>query len=82
MNKQGINLQDNMLNQARKESLQVTIFLVNGFQLRGIIRSFDNFTILLEVEGKQQLIYKHAVSTVIPARNIKLNLTDEDGQEG
>ena len=82
MNKQSINLQDNMLNQARKEGMQVTIFLVNGFQLRGIIRSFDNFTILLEVEGKQQLIYKHAVSTVIPARNIKLNLTDEDGQEG
>ena len=81
MSKQGINLQDSLLNQARKENIQATVFLVNGYQLRGVIRSFDNFTILLEVDGKQQLVYKHAVSTVIPSRNLKLNLTSEDSDK-
>ncbi|MCL2342530.1 MAG: RNA chaperone Hfq [Firmicutes bacterium] len=64
------NLQDVFLNQARKEKQIVTMFLVNGFQLRGIVRGFDNFTVVLETEGKQQLIYKHAISTIVPARTI------------
>jgi len=81
MSKQGINLQDSLLNQARKENIQATVFLVNGYQLRGVIRSFDNFTILLEVDGKQQLVYKHAVSTVIPSRNLKINLTSEENNK-
>ena len=67
-----VNLQDTFLNQARRESMLPTVFLVNGYQIKGIVRSFDNFTILLDVEGKQQLIYKHAVSTIIPLRNINL----------
>lgn len=67
-----INLQDTFLNQARKENMLTTVFLVNGYQIKGIVRSFDNFTLLLEVEGKQQLVYKHAVSTIIPMRNINL----------
>jgi len=73
-----INLQDTFLNQARKENMLTTVFLVNGYQIKGVVRSFDNFTILLEVEGKQQLIYKHAVSTIIPMRNINLRTSDND----
>lgn len=70
MNKPIINLQDAFLNQVRKEGIAVTIYLVNGFQLRGAVKGFDNFTIILDSEGKQQMVYKHAVSTIIPARPI------------
>jgi len=63
------NLQDTILNQARKENILCTVFLVNGYRIKGNIRSFDNFTLLLEVDGKQNLIYKHAISTIIPMRN-------------
>lgn len=77
MTKGPLNLQDNFLNQIRKENTQVTIFLVNGYQIKGSIRSFDNFTILLDVDGKQQMVYKHAVSTIIPFRNIAFNPTVE-----
>ena len=66
------NLQDMFLNQARKDRLAVTMFLMNGFQLRGIIRGFDGFTVILDSDGKQQMIYKHAISTVVPARPIAL----------
>lgn len=72
MNKSSINLQDGFLNQVRKENLPVTIYLVNGFQLKGIVRGFDNFTVVLEFEGKQQMVYKHAISTVMPIRPINL----------
>lgn len=68
MNKPAINLQDGFLNQVRKEGVIVTIYLVNGFQVRGIVRGFDNFTIILENDGKHELVYKHAVSTIIPAK--------------
>lgn len=70
---QQINIQDHYLNQLRKERILVTVFLTNGFQIRGIIKAFDNFTILLESEGKQQLIYKHAISTFSPSKNVNLN---------
>ncbi len=72
MNKGPINLQDNFLNQARKDNMPMQIFLVNGYQIKGTVRSFDNFTILLDVDGRQQLVYKHAVSTVVPSRNMTL----------
>ncbi len=78
--KGAINLQDTFLNQARKENMLTTVFLVNGYQIKGVVRSFDNFTLLLEVEGKQQLVYKHAVSTIIPMRNI--NIRAAEGEEG
>lgn len=71
MNKPTINLQDGFLNQVRKEGVTVTIYLVNGFQLRGVVKGFDNFTIILESDGKHELVYKHAVSTVIPAQAIE-----------
>ena len=67
------NLQDLFLNQARKERLAVTMFLMNGFQLRGVIRGFDGFTVILDSEGKQQMIYKHAISTVVPVRPLPLD---------
>lgn len=72
--KQSINIQDQFLNQLRKDGTFVTVFLLNGFQLRGLIKGFDNFTVLLETEGKQQLIYKHAISTFSPQKNIQLDL--------
>ncbi|MGB4505199.1 MAG: RNA chaperone Hfq [Syntrophaceticus sp.] len=73
MSKQQINLQDYFLNQVRKEGIAVTIYLVNGFQLKGILRGFDNFTVVLESDGKQQMVYKHAISTVMPIRPINLS---------
>ena len=65
-----INLQDSFLNQVRKENIAVVIHLVNGFQLKGNVKGFDNFTVILDTLGKQQLVYKHAISTITPARPI------------
>ena len=70
------NLQDLFLNQARRERSQITMFLMNGFKLHGIVSGFDNFTVVLESDGKQQLIYKHAISTVVPPKPVPL-----DGEE-
>ncbi|MFC7392633.1 RNA chaperone Hfq [Scopulibacillus cellulosilyticus] len=75
--KQTINIQDTFLNQLRKEGTFVTVFLLNGFQLKGTIKAFDNFTVLIETDGKQQLIFKHAISTFSPARPVRLNTQDE-----
>ncbi|MFZ5354204.1 MAG: RNA chaperone Hfq [Bacillota bacterium] len=76
MNKVNINLQDVFLNQVRKEHTPITIYLVNGFQLKGLVKGFDNYTIVLDNEGKQQLVYKHAVSTIIPIKPINFPFTD------
>ncbi|MBO8170914.1 MAG: RNA chaperone Hfq [Bacillaceae bacterium] len=70
--KQTINIQDTFLNHLRKENVPVTIYLVNGFQLRGLIKAFDNFTIVIDSEGKQQMVYKHAISTFTPQRPVSL----------
>jgi host factor-I protein len=67
------NLQDLFLNQTRRERQVVTLFLMNGFQMRGIVRGFDNFTVVLETDGKQQLIYKHAISTLVPGKSVDMN---------
>jgi len=67
-----INLQDVFLNAARKDRKPVTIYLTNGFQFRGIVKGFDNFTIVLDSDGKQSLVYKHAVSTIIPAKSVNI----------
>ena len=67
-----INLQDGILNSVRRDRSQVTVFLVNGFQLRGVVRGFDSFVVLLDSEGKQQMIYKHAISTLVPAKPVEL----------
>lgn len=65
-------LQDSFLNRARAERTPVTVFLMNGFQFRGVIRAFDSFTVLVDSDGKQQLIYKHAISTIVPPRPLTL----------
>ena len=70
VNKQQSNLQDIFLNNARKDKLQLTIHLLNGFQLKGIVKGFDNFTVILECDNKQMLIYKHSISTITPAKPI------------
>ncbi len=72
------NLQDIFLNIARRDHSSLTVFLMNGFQLRGTVTGFDNFTVILDSDGKQQLIYKHAISTIIPAKAITL-FSDDGG---
>jgi host factor-I protein len=71
------NLQDAFLNQARTEGQLVTVFLMNGFQLRGIIRGFDSFSVIIDSDGRQQMIYKHAISTLVPARAMQLRPRQE-----
>ena len=66
-----INLQEAILNEVRREKVPVTLFLMNGFQLRGTITGFDNFVVVLVSDGKQQMIYKHAISTLAPIRPLK-----------
>lgn len=65
------NLQDLMLNEVRKERTPVTLFLMNGFQMKGTVTGFDNFVVLLSSEGKQQMIYKHAISTMVPLQPVR-----------
>ena len=76
-----INLQDSFLNQVRKENVAVTVHLVNGFQIKGNVRGFDNFTVIIDSMGKQQMIYKHAISTVTPARPINTNFPSEKAEK-
>lgn len=71
MSGQQIILQDYFLNQIRKENIPVTIYLTNGFQIKGTVQGFDNFIIILNSFGKQMLIYKHAVSTITPNSELK-----------
>ena len=73
MNKSTNNLQDIFLNGARKNKMLVTLYLVNGFQLKGNVTGFDNFTVVLNCDGKQMMIYKHAISSISPLKPIALN---------
>ena len=73
---QKANLQDIFLTKVRKQAVSVTVFLMNGFQLRGVITGFDSFSLVLD--GRQQFLYKHAVSTIVPLRPISLR--EEDGE--
>ena len=77
MNK-SMNLQDVFLNQARREKIAVTIFLTNGFQFKGTVKGFDSYVVILDSDGKQNLVYKHAVSTIIPSKPIAILSADED----
>ncbi len=72
-----INLQDSFLNTVRKDKIKITIFLVNSFKLSGYVKGFDNYVIILEGDKGQQLIYKHAISSILPSRNIKLFNAEE-----
>ncbi len=67
-----MNLQDAFLNQARKEHIPVTIYLVNGFQTKGIVKGFDNYVVIFDSQGQQQLVYKHAISTIAPSRPVSI----------
>ena len=71
------NIQDTLLNQIRREKQTVTFFLMNGFQLKGIVKSFDNFVVILETDGRQQMIYKHAISTIVPSSHVDLQELEE-----
>lgn len=79
MNK-SLNLQDTFLNQARKERILVTTYLVNGFQCKGIVKGFDNYVVIFDCAGQQQLVYKHAISTIAPSRPVSI-LDSEDKQD-
>jgi len=78
-----MNLQDQFLNQVRKENVPVTIYLIGGFQLRGMVKGFDAFTVILDSPGKPtQLVYKHAISTIAPARPINTQAGPRFEEEG
>ncbi len=70
--KNSLNLQDIFLNQARKDKIHITVFLVSGYQIKGLVVGFDPYTIVMDSDGKQQMIYKHAISTLVPTRPISL----------
>jgi host factor-I protein len=76
------NVQDVFLNHIRKNKAPVTIFLVNGVKLQGIVTWFDNFSVLLRRDGHSQLVYKHAISTVMPTAPISLFEGDKEGSDG
>ncbi|WP_026882227.1 RNA chaperone Hfq [Clostridium akagii] len=78
MNKTTNNLQDIFLNNARKERIPVIIHLTNGFQLRGSVKGFDSFTVILDSDSKQMMVYKHAISTITPLKPILFNQTGEE----
>jgi len=71
------NLQDLFLNEARKSKVPVTIFLTNGFQIKGFVKGFDNFIVIVDNDGKQLMIYKHTISTVNPLKPLTINLEEE-----
>ena len=68
-----INLQDAILKEVRRDRVPVTLFLMNGFQLRGVITGYDSFVVVLVTDGRQQMIYKHAISTLVPVRPLRAN---------
>jgi host factor-I protein len=76
----GQSLQEPFLNALRREHIPVSVYLVNGIKLQGQIESFDQFVILLK-NSVSQMVYKHAISTVVPARNVKLTRLDEEGED-
>ncbi len=73
-----MNLQDVFLNQLRRDKSIITLYLMNGFQLKGMIKGFDNFVIVIEAEGKQQIVYKHAISTISPIDRVDIIFQEED----
>ena len=76
--KKMMNLQDIFLNQARKEKIVVTVFLTNGYQFKGIVKGFDSYVVIMDCDGKQNLVYKHAISTVVPTRAISILDTEKE----
>ena len=81
MNEKTHNLQDTFLNHVRKNKTTLTIFLVNGVKLQGVVTWFDNFCVLLRRDGHSQLVYKHAISTIRPAQPVQLFEPETNGEE-
>jgi len=76
------NSQDMVLNSARKEKMEITVYLTNGVPLKGRVLSFDNFTVIIEQEGKQSLVYKHAISTIVLSKALNLDFSEEAAGRG
>ena len=70
------NFQELILNQIRKDGIQLTVFLTSGFQIRGTLKGFDSYVIIIETDGKHQMIYKHAISTIAPSKPLNLNYSN------
>lgn len=70
------NLQETFLNEIRKDRQLVTFFLMNGFQMKGVVTGFDSFVVILQTDGRQQMIYKHAISTIVPVHPVKTQPQD------
>ena len=81
MSEKNQNIQDVFLNKVRKEKMSVTVFLVNGVKLQGVITWFDNFSMLLRRDAHVQLVYKHAISTIMPGGPLNLNESEEESSE-
>ena len=82
MNKGQVNLQDLFLNQVRREHVVVTIYLVGGVQLKGLVKGFDAFTVMLDSPGKPtQIVYKHAIASVVPSRQVNLLMQEDQREE-
>ncbi|SKC73204.1 RNA chaperone Hfq [Maledivibacter halophilus] len=79
--KSSLNLQDIFLNQVRKERVPITIFLVNGFQIKGVVKGFDSYIIVIESDGKQQMIYKHAISTILPSKPVNFLSSNNNNEK-
>ncbi|RKD27718.1 RNA-binding protein Hfq [Caminicella sporogenes DSM 14501] len=79
--KSAVNLQDIFLNQVRKEHIPITIYLISGFQIKGIVKGFDSYTIVIDSDGKQQMIYKHAISTIVPVKSVNFLSNNNKKQE-
>ncbi|MBL8020643.1 MAG: RNA chaperone Hfq [Spirochaetia bacterium] len=76
------NIQDLVLNSARKEKMEITVYLTNGVPLKGRVLSFDNFTVIIEQDGKQSLVYKHAISTIVLSKALNLDFSEEAASRG
>ncbi|MCI8336291.1 MAG: RNA chaperone Hfq [Peptococcaceae bacterium] len=74
-------LQDYYLNQLRKENISATFYLINGFQLKAVVKGFDNFIVLVDSDGRQQMIYKHAISTITPSKQFNIQVLSQDENE-
>ena len=72
------NYQDLILSGIRKDSTPITIYLTSGFQIRGTIKAFDNYVIVVETDGKEQMVYKHAISTVVPTKAVNLHTASDN----
>lgn len=77
-----INLQDAFLNVVRQQGQMITVILMNGYQMRGVIRGFDSFIVMLESDGRQQMVYKHAISTMIPTQRVEFYTRREERMAG